>query len=112
METSANVLIEDGEVSGVVDFGFLTTVGDPRFDAAITASIFDMYGPNARASEAALSDAFCARLDHDRSVYGLYRAAYALITNSWFSTDSRDGHFQWCAEMLGRPDSREAVAAF
>ena len=41
----ANVLLDDaGRASAVIDFGFLTTVGDPAFDAAVTASIFDMYG--------------------------------------------------------------------
>lgn len=41
----ANVLVQGGRVTGVLNFGFLTAVGDPQFDAAITASIFDMYGP-------------------------------------------------------------------
>ncbi len=105
----ANVLVQDGHVSGVLDFGFLTTVGDPQFDAAITASIFDMYGPNARASEIALSTAFTARFGHDPDRYGLYRAAYAVITNAYFASDGSDGHFAWCAQMLRRPDVRAAV---
>lgn len=106
----ANVLIEDGEVAGVVDFGFLTTVGDPQFDAAIAASSFDMYGPNARQSEQALSAAFNARFGHDLTIYGLYRAAYAVITNSYFAKDSQDGHFLWCAEMLRHEDVRDSLA--
>lgn len=105
----ANVLIEDGEVTGVVDFGFLTTVGDPQFDAAITASSFDMYGPHARESEQTLTEEFCARFNHDLTTYGLYRAAYAVITNSYFAIDSHDGHFQWCAEMLEREDVRDSI---
>lgn len=105
----ANVLIEDGRVSAVLDFGFLTTVGDPQFDAAITASIFDMYGPNARASESLLDQAFQARFGHDPVRYGLYRAAYAVITNAYFSADGSDGHSAWCALMLSRPDVRAAV---
>ncbi|WP_193095971.1 aminoglycoside phosphotransferase family protein [Brevibacterium sp. FME17] len=107
----ANVLIEDGEVGGVVDFGFLTTVGDPQFDAAIAASSFDMYGPNARQSEQALSAAFSARFGHDAEVYSLYRAAYAVITNAYFAIDGQDGHFLWCAEMLKREDVREAIVS-
>ena len=31
----------------VLDFGFLTTAGDPRLDAAIAAAVADMYGPHA-----------------------------------------------------------------
>ena len=106
----ANVLVEDGEVAGVVDFGFLTTVGDPQFDAAIAASSFDMYGPNARQSEQALSAAFSARFGHDPEIYSLYRAAYAVITNAYFAVDSRDGHFLWCAEILKREDIRDSIA--
>lgn len=105
----ANVLVQDGRVSGVLDFGFLTTVGDPQFDAAITASIFDMYGPNARASEEALDQALQARFGHDPNRYGLYRAGYAVITHAYFSADGSDGHYDWCARMLRRPDVRAAV---
>ena len=107
----ANVLVEGGRVSGVLDFGFFTTTGDPQFDAAITASIFDMYGPQARRSEIALSEAFRERFDHDDDRYALYRAAYAIVTNAYFGQDGVDGHFTWCAQMLRRPDIRAAVAA-
>ncbi|GAA1549660.1 aminoglycoside phosphotransferase family protein [Brevibacterium picturae] len=106
----ANVLIDDGEVAGLVDFGFLTTVGDPQFDAAVAASSFDMYGPSARHSEQALSAAFSTRFGHDPTTYGLYRAAYAVITHSYFASDSQDGHFQWCAQLLTREDVRDAIA--
>lgn len=105
----ANVLIEDDQVAGVVDFGFMTTLGDPEFDAAITASIFDMYGTNARESERVLSSAFLLRFGHDPVRYGLYRAAYAVVTNSYFGADDTDGHFLWCASMLEREDVRNAI---
>ena len=42
---AANVLVDERRRPvAVLDFGFLTTVGDPAFDAAVTSSIFDMYG--------------------------------------------------------------------
>lgn len=100
----ANVMVREGRVAGVLDFGFLTTVGDQHFDAAITASVFDMYGPNARRSEDLLSEAFADRLGHDRDQYVLYRAAYAVVTHGYFGIDGTDGHFLWCGEMLGRSD--------
>lgn len=105
----ANVLIDGDEVAGVVDFGFMTALGDPGFDAAIAASIFDMYGANARESERVLTSAFLARFGHDHRSYGLYRAAYAVVTNSVFATDGSDGHFRWCAAMLERDDVRAAI---
>lgn len=105
----ANVLVTADEVTGVLDFGFLSTLGDPQFDAAITASIFDMYGVDAQRSEAVLSDHFIARFRHDRRAYGLYRAAYAVITHAAYSADGTDGHFAWCVKMLHRQDVRDAI---
>lgn len=105
----ANVFVQDDRVTGVLDFGFMTTIGDPQFDAAITASVFDMYGPNARESEDLLTETFLDRFDHDRHRYDLYRAAYAVTTNAYFGTDGKDGHFAWCAQMLGRPEIEAAI---
>ena len=105
-----NVLISpDGDVSAVVDFGFLSTVGDPAFDVAVTASVFDMYGSHARASERLLDQAFAECFGVDAERVGLYRAAYALVTSNCFSLDGSDGHFAWCMDVLRRPDVRDAV---
>ena len=104
-----NILVQHGVTSGVLDFGFLTTLGDPHFDAAITASVFDMSGPSADASEEFLSGEFSGRFGQDPQRYGLYRAAYAVITNAYFGADGLDGHFAWCARMLTRSDVRAAV---
>lgn len=102
--TPANVLVDGGRLTGVLDFGFLTTVGDPHFDAALTASLFDMYGPNARLSENLLSQYFMSRFGHDPDRYALYRAAYAIVTYAYFGSDGADGHFRWCVQMLRRED--------
>lgn len=102
----ANVLVDDaGRPSAVLDFGFLTTVGDPAFDAAVAASIFDMYGPDARATEARLD----ARLDVDPGRAAVYRAAYAVLTATCFSPTGEDGHFAWCVAMLRREDVCRAL---
>jgi aminoglycoside phosphotransferase (APT) family kinase protein len=40
---AANLLVDDRQrPAAVLDFGFLTTLGDPAFDAAVTSSVFDM----------------------------------------------------------------------
>jgi aminoglycoside phosphotransferase (APT) family kinase protein len=102
----ANVLLDDaGGPAAVIDFGFLTTVGDPAFDTAVTASIFDMYGPGARDAEARLD----ARLGGDPRRASVYRAAYALVTATCFSATGEDGHFDWCVAMLARPDVLAAL---
>ena len=102
----ANVLLDDlGRPSAVIDFGFLTTVGDPAFDAAVTASIFDMYGDAARSTEARLD----VRLDIDPRRAAVHRAAYAVVTATCFSPTGDDGHFRWCVAMLRRDDVLAAV---
>ncbi len=102
----ANILVDDaGRPSAVLDFGFLTTVGDPAFDAAVTASIFDMYGPAARATEALLD----ARLDVEPRRAAVHRAAYSIATATCFSPTGEDGHFAWCVAMLTRPDVRAGL---
>lgn len=95
---------ESGNPVAVLDFGFLTAVGDPAFDAAITASIFDMYGPWAAKTEAILDEALAT----DPYRRSLYRAAYALATANCFSASGSDGHFAWCIRVLQRRDVREA----
>ncbi|NHB83644.1 phosphotransferase [Tessaracoccus sp. HDW20] len=105
-----NILVSDDTVSGVLDFGFLTMLGDPQFDAAIAASIYDMYGTNARQSEDRLSGYFVDRFSHDEHTYALYRGAYAVITHAVFGRDLSEGHFAWCVDMLHRADIRAALS--
>lgn len=105
-----NLLVDGGlEPTAVLDFGFLTTVGDPAFDAAIAASIHDMYGSRAAINEAVLSEAVMDRFGYDEQRLWVYRAAYALCTATCFSASGSDGHFRWCVGMLARPQVRESV---
>jgi aminoglycoside phosphotransferase (APT) family kinase protein len=106
----ANILVDGhGAPSAILDFGFFSTVGDPRFDAAVAASIHDMYGTRARVNEAILDDAVVAEFGYDKRVLRVYRAAYALTTSNCFSPSGSDGHFAWCAAMLLRSEIREAL---
>ncbi|MDT0341968.1 phosphotransferase family protein [Streptomyces litchfieldiae] len=98
-----NIHADDtGRPTAVLDFGFFTTAGDPAFEAGITAAIWDMYGPHAEEHTAELTRLFAAELGHPVETLALYQAAYALSTYDLFSTDGSDGHFQWCAALLGR----------
>lgn len=106
----ANVLVDDRAVpSALLDFGFFSTVGDPRFDAAVAASVHDMYGDRARENERVLDEAVVAELGDDRDVLAVYRAAYALCTSTSYSPSGSDGHFAWCTAMLERDDVRDAL---
>jgi aminoglycoside phosphotransferase (APT) family kinase protein len=98
-----NVHVDDAAAPvAVLDFGFFTTAGDPAFEAAVTAAIWDMYGPDAEHHTTELTCVFAAALGHDAKVLALYQAAYALTTYDLFSPDGTDGHFNWCAALLNR----------
>jgi aminoglycoside phosphotransferase (APT) family kinase protein len=100
-----NVLVDDAfRVTALIDWSFLTTAGDHTFEAAVAASVFDMYGPGARASEDALTRALVEEHGHSPARMLLYRAAYAVATATAFAADGSDGHFAWCAAMLERDD--------
>jgi len=106
----ANILVDERlRPVGVLDFGFLSTAGDPVFDAAVTASIFDMYGPLARDTERDLDKAIIERFDYSAARMALYRAAYGVISSNAYDPLGQDGHFRWCADILRREDVRELL---
>lgn len=84
----------------MLDFGFYTTAGDPAFEAAVTAAVWDMYGPYAQEHTAELTRVFAQELGYAPAVLTVYQAAYALTTYDLFGLDDSDGHFRWCAELL------------
>jgi len=106
----ANIMVDDGDRAlSVFDFGFMTTVGDPLFDASISSAIFNMYGPHARQIDDEVTDAVVAALGYPRSALLAYRAVYSLITSNAYSATGEDGHFQWCVKMLKREDVRASI---
>jgi aminoglycoside phosphotransferase (APT) family kinase protein len=96
-----NILVDEAvRPRAVLDFGFLSTAGDPRLDASITAVIMNMYGPHAPAIADALTNRFAAEFAYPVEVLLVYRAAYALATSNAFTADGSDGHFPWCMAQL------------
>jgi hypothetical protein len=107
-----NILIgDDLRPVAVLDFGFFSTAGDPAFDAAVTASIYEMYSPAARETEARIDGVLTSRFGYDPRRLALYRAAYAVITSNAYDPLGRDGHFQWCVDMLSRDSVVQALDA-
>jgi aminoglycoside phosphotransferase (APT) family kinase protein len=99
-----NILVDDqARPLAVLDFGFLTTAGDPSLDAAIAASVMNMYGPHAPAITDALTAQLAQDLGHPEDVLLTYQAAYAVATSNAFTPDGSDGHFAWCIDQLRRP---------
>ncbi|MFJ8950744.1 phosphotransferase family protein [Streptomyces sp. NPDC102381] len=93
-----------GDPVAVLDFGFYTTAGDPAFEAAVTAAVWDMYGPHAAAHTEELTRLFADELGYALAALSVYQAAYALTTYDLFGMGDDDGHFRWCAEQLLRND--------
>jgi Phosphotransferase enzyme family len=105
-----NILVnERTRPLAVLDFGFLTTAGDPRLDAAITASIMNMYGPHAPRITSDITAMFAAELGYPAEVLLTYQAAYAVATSNAFTGDGSDGHFAWCVDQLRRADIAAAI---
>ncbi len=95
----------------VLDFGFLTTAGDPRLDAAIAAAITNMYGAHAPRITRALTAQLAAGLGYPASTLLIYQAAYAVGTANAFTADGSDGHFAWCIRQLARADVTAVLLA-
>jgi aminoglycoside phosphotransferase (APT) family kinase protein len=106
----ANILVDEpGQPLAVLDFGFLTTAGDPRFDAAITAGIMNMYGPHALSATQDLIARIVRETGYPHEVLLTYQAAYAMATSNAFAPDGSDGHFAWCVAQLRRADISAAL---
>ncbi|MEW1959273.1 phosphotransferase [Kineococcus sp. NPDC059986] len=104
-----NVLVDDDcRLSAVLDWGFLTMVADPVLEMALTSSFFDMYGPHGLRTDRRLTDLFAEAFGVERVDVLRFKAVYALIGANAYSSVA-DGHFQWCAAVLRRPDIRSAV---
>jgi aminoglycoside phosphotransferase (APT) family kinase protein len=105
-----NILVDEAvRPRAVLDFGFLSTAGDLRLDASITAVIMNMYGPHAKAIADTLTDRFAAELGYPVEVLLIYRAAYAVATSNVFTADGSDGHFPWCVAQLTRAEVTAAL---
>ncbi|GAA5031341.1 hypothetical protein GCM10023317_81950 [Actinopolymorpha pittospori] len=105
-----NVLVdEELRVVSVLDWGYLSTAGDPAFDASLAAGFFDMYRPRARASDETLTRWFVTELGYAAPLLQLYRAVYAIVGACAYDPAGADGHFEWCAAQLRRDDVRAAL---
>ena len=105
-----NILVDQQcNPTAVLDCGFLTTAGDARFDAGITASIMNMYGPHALSITRDLTGRIAQELGYSPDVLLTYQAAYAMATSNAFTSDGSDGHFAWCMAQLRRAEVSEAI---
>ncbi len=106
-----NILVnEDGSVSAVLDWGFLTCYAPAAIDQGISTGILDMYSPHAREIDERFVSRVLKRVDDaDYKDILRARALYALISATAYSATGEDGHFMWCVNQLNRSEVREAV---
>lgn len=108
-----NIMVEANLTpTSVFDFGFLSSIGDPAFDASISSSIFNMYGPHANIIEKDVTVAIAKAFGYDINLLLAYKAVYAIITSNAYGKDRTDGHYQWCVRMLGREDVRHSLSTY
>lgn len=94
-----HVLLEDGRPTGLLDFGYVSTVGDPAFDAAVAAALQDMFGPGAAVATAVLDRLAVDRFGYGPHVLVVYRAAYGLVTASCLAGHP-GRHLDWCLALV------------
>lgn len=100
-----NILVDDDlNPLALLDWGFLSTAGDPAFDASIAAGIFNMYGPHAAEIDRQLRHLFETALGYPAERLTVYRAVYAVMTSNAYDPAGQDGHFSWCTRQLRSPD--------
>jgi aminoglycoside phosphotransferase (APT) family kinase protein len=107
---AGNILADDeGRPLAVLDFGFLSTAGDARFDAAIAANIMNMYAADALGIARQLTAKVVADLGYETEVLLAYQAAFAVASSNAFTADGSDGHFDWCIAQLRRAEVLTAL---
>ncbi|MFI1533372.1 phosphotransferase family protein [Streptomyces anandii] len=104
------VLVDDDlRPLALVDYGFLSTGGDPRFDAAVAAAIFPAGTGHAPEITRQLTTRFADEFGYAVDDLLLYRAAYAMATSDAFAPGGGDEHFDWCVTVLEDPAVAESL---
>ncbi|MDX1700061.1 MAG: aminoglycoside phosphotransferase family protein [Melioribacteraceae bacterium] len=105
-----NVLIENGGVTGVIDFGLMTMYGDYLFDVAIGWVCFDMYDElDANIRERYLKIILENLGENVRSSLYLYVLVFSSISANLYSKNCKDGHYRWCVENLNNEQYWNAI---
>ena len=94
-----NLLVAGGRPSGLLDFGYVSTVGDPAFDAAVAAALHRMLGPGDTDGTAEVDRLTIERFGYDAGRLATYRAAYGLVTASCL-VGHPGPHLAWCLDLV------------
>lgn len=104
-----NILVDSGgRVTAVLDWGFMSGQGDARFDAAIAAGVYDMYGPSAKRHAGELTQLLADEFGYSTTELYLLLGAYCVIASNAYS-ETGDGHFEWCVNNFQDVRVRDAI---
>ncbi|OAS87797.1 MULTISPECIES: aminoglycoside phosphotransferase family protein [Metabacillus] len=97
-----NLLIDgEGKITGLIDFGLMTMVGDYLFDVAIGWVLFDMYDElKANVLDRYLQIIVTTLGEEVREKLYFYVLLYSVFSANVYSRDCNDGHYQWCVRNL------------
>lgn len=97
-----NLLInEEGEITGLIDFGLMTMYGDYLFDVATGWVFFDMYDKlKANILERYLNLIINTLGEEVREKLYFYVLVFSIFAANFYSEDCSDGHYQWCVRNL------------
>lgn len=101
----ANLLVDDhNRITALLDFGWMTQYGDPRYDLATGWVFFDMYDELKRDTKARLGRLVRTRV-REGEVGILYRyiLLYSIFTANAYAYEGGDGHYRWCVGNLNNP---------
>lgn len=103
----ANLMVDDSlKIASVLDFGILTTIGDPIFDIALGATFSDMYDQikHFKVKEFVWGLVKDKVTEEEYIRAQVYVLIYSFISaNMYKKNDPTDGHFNWCINNLNNP---------
>ncbi|RZU19004.1 phosphotransferase family enzyme [Kribbella rubisoli] len=103
--TAGNILVDDDLWPvALLDLGLLTMPGDPVFDAAAAAGLYDIWSPRVREVEAAFDQAFVEQLGYDAEQLIVYRRVHSLLIANAHDEDpyGRDSAVPLAANLFNR----------
>lgn len=100
----ANTMVDDQlNITSIVDFGILTTVGDAMFDIALGLAFSDMYNEITTLNiKDYLKENLKNRLTEDEYLWiDLYVVYYSFVSAKMYTyNDPNKGHLKWCLKNL------------
>ncbi|MEU9041506.1 MULTISPECIES: aminoglycoside phosphotransferase family protein [unclassified Kitasatospora] len=102
-----NILVADGKVSAVIDFGTFTLLGDPLYDLAGACAYYRMYDEDRVAVRNRLLAAAEILPVDRRDDLADYLHLVALLSCDLYPEQDKHiretGHYQWAADVLNTP---------